>query len=173
MAGAVLATLAGVAASDQAGSSSASRVDFNYQIRPLLSDRCFRCHGPDAAARKAKLRLDRRDDALRLLDEGWAIVKPFDPDRSELVRRITTDDEDDRMPPIESHLSLSAAERALLTRWVKEGAEYQPHWSFMPVGRPDVPTLREATATWPLTWARSLQPGSTTGAASRRSRRTT
>jgi hypothetical protein len=146
VAGAVLATLAGVAASDQAGGASPSRVDFNYQIRPLLSDRCFRCHGPDAAARKAKLRLDRRDDALRLLDEGWAIVKPFDPDRSELVRRITTDDEDDRMPPIDSHLSLSAAERALLTRWVKEGAEYQPHWSFLPVGTPDVPARREATA---------------------------
>ena len=98
----------------EAGSADTRRVDFSYQIRPLLSDRCFRCHGPDAAKRKAKLRLDTREGAFKEIDDGWAIVKPGDPDKSELIRRIYTDDEDDVMPPPESHLTLSEAEKALL-----------------------------------------------------------
>jgi hypothetical protein len=107
-------------------------VDFTSQIRPLLSDRCFRCHGPDAGKRKKELRLDISAGAFKALDDGWAVVKPGHPERSELVRRIFADD-DDIMPPSETHLSLSAAEKALLLRWVKEGAEYRPHWSFAPV----------------------------------------
>ena len=67
------------------------RVDFSFQIRPLLSDRCFRCHGPDASKRKAKLRLDTREGAFKDIDDGWAIVKPGDPEKSELVRRIYSD----------------------------------------------------------------------------------
>jgi len=110
-----------------------TRVDFTRQIRPLLSDRCFRCHGPDASRRKAKLRLDVREGAFKKLDGGWAVVKPGDPSKSELVRRITTDDTDDMMPPPESKLSLTADEKALLTRWVAEGADYRPHWSLAPV----------------------------------------
>ena len=113
--------------------TAVDRVDFNSQIRPLLSDRCFRCHGPDASKRKAKLRLDTREGALKDIGDGWAIVKPGDPDRSELIRRIHTDFEDDVMPPPESHLTLSEAEKALLKRWVVEGAEYKPHWSLIPV----------------------------------------
>jgi hypothetical protein len=107
-------------------------VDFTTQIRPLLSDRCFRCHGPDAGKRKAELRLDVPAGALKNLDNGWAVVKPGNPERSELVRRIFADD-DDMMPPSESHLSLSDAEKALLLRWVKEGADYRPHWALLPV----------------------------------------
>ena len=113
-------------------------VDFTTQIRPLLSDRCFRCHGPDASKRKKELRLDIAAGALKNLDDGWAVVKPGDPDRSELVRRIFADD-DDIMPPSESHLSLSAAEKALLLRWVREGADYRPHWAFLPVRSPALP----------------------------------
>jgi hypothetical protein len=115
-------------------------VNFDRQIRPLLSDRCFRCHGPDSAKRKAKLRLDTRDGAMKTLKDGWAIVKPFDPDKSELIRRIFNESDDERMPPPESHLSLLPAERELLRRWVTEGAEYRPHWSFIPVGNVPVPT---------------------------------
>ncbi len=113
--------------------ADASRVDFTRQIRPLLSDRCFRCHGPDASRRKAELRLDLREGAFKKLPAGWAIVKPGDPAKSELIRRITTEEIEDAMPPAESHLSLSEDEKALLTRWVAEGADYKPHWSFAPV----------------------------------------
>jgi hypothetical protein len=139
------AVRAGVAA----GAADTRRIDFTYQIRPLLSDRCFRCHGPDAGKRKAKLRLDTREGMLRKVEDagkGWAVVKPRDPGRSELIRRIFTDDEDDRMPPPESHLTLSAAEKALLERWVVEGADYRPHWSLVPVHAVGIPELRDGTA---------------------------
>src|SRR6187402_1132173 len=116
-----------------------SRVDFTRQIRPLLSDRCFKCHGPDASRRKAKLRLDVREGAFKKLDGGWAVVKPGDPSKSELVRRITTDDTEDMMPPPESKLSLTADEKALLMRWVAEGADYRPHWSLAPVAAVTLP----------------------------------
>jgi hypothetical protein len=136
---------AGAANAPGAAPEDSARVDFNYQIRPLLSDRCFRCHGPDSAARKAKLRLDRRDSALKTLEDGWAIVKPFDPDHSELVRRISlVADDDDVMPPVDSHLTLSAGEKALLRRWIAEGAEYAPHWSFAPVQARAPPATGEA-----------------------------
>jgi hypothetical protein len=129
---AVVAAL-GIAEEKATLSAMTSRVDFTRQIRPLLSDRCFRCHGPDASRRKAKLRLDVREGAFKKLEAGWAVVKPGDPSKSELVRRITTDDTEDMMPPPESKLSLTADEKALLTRWVAEGAEYRPHWSLAPV----------------------------------------
>ena len=115
------------------------RVDFTRQIRPLLSDRCFRCHGPDASRRKAKLRLDVREGAFKKLNAGWFVVKPGDPDKSELIRRITTDDIEDMMPPPESNLSLTDGEKALLERWITEGADYRPHWSFAPVSSPAPP----------------------------------
>ena len=123
-------------------SAGAARVDFTRQIRPLLSDRCFRCHGPDASRRKAELRLDMREGAFKELPAGWAIVKPGDPAKSELIRRITTDEIEDAMPPAESHLSLSDDEKALLTRWVAEGADYRPHWSFAPVSRGTPPAAK-------------------------------
>ncbi len=113
--------------------AEAQPVNFNHQIRPLLSDRCFRCHGPDANSRKAKLRLDLRDGALKDLGDGMFVVKPGDPAHSELIRRIFTADADDLMPPVDSHLALTPPEKDLLKRWVQEGAEYQPHWAFIPV----------------------------------------
>jgi len=150
---AALCHLAAAAPRGQTGPAETRRVDFSYQIRPLLSDRCFRCHGPDARKRKAKLRLDMREGALKALPElgkGWAVVKPGDPEKSELVRRIFTGDEDDRMPPPESHLSLSAAEKALLKRWVIEGGDYRPHWSLAPVQAPGVPTLAGGAVANPI-----------------------
>jgi len=128
-------------AATQTSTAQPARVDFNSQIRPLLSDRCFRCHGPDSNKRKAELRLDRRDGALKDIGDGWAIVKPRDPGKSELIRRIHADDDDDKMPPPDSNLSLSAAEKVLLKRWVVEGAEYRSHWSLAPVSPVKVPKL--------------------------------
>jgi uncharacterized protein DUF1553/uncharacterized protein DUF1549/concanavalin A-like lectin/glucanase superfamily protein/cytochrome c len=141
---AVFTTL-GIAEEKATRPAVTSRVDFTRQIRPLLSDRCFRCHGPDASRRKAKLRLDMREGAFKKLDKGWAVVKPGDPSKSELVRRIRTDDTDDMMPPPESKLSLTDDEKALLTRWVEEGADYRPHWSLAPVVAATVP-LRSGTS---------------------------
>jgi hypothetical protein len=127
-----------------------ARIDFTRQIRPLLSDRCFRCHGPDASRRKAELRLDVREGAFKKLPAGWAIVKPGDPAKSELIRRITTDEIEDMMPPGDSHLSLNEDEKALLTRWVAEGADYKPHWSFARVESTPAPAVHGATSANPI-----------------------
>ena len=113
---------------------------FDRDIRPILSENCFQCHGPDARARKAGLRLDLRDAALSALVPG-------DPDASELVRRITAPDPADRMPPAESHKVLSADQIALLTQWIAGGAEYERHWAFIPPRRPDIPPVRDTR--WP------------------------
>lgn len=117
------------------GDNDPKIADFNFQIRPLLSDRCFKCHGPDEQARKGKLRLDTREGALKQLEDGWAVIKPGDPSNSEMIRRIFTTDEDDLMPPPKSNLKLSPAEKELLKRWIAEGAEYKSHWSFISVGK--------------------------------------
>lgn len=124
-----------------------NKVDFNFQIRPLLSDRCYRCHGPDAGSREGKLRLDTRDGALKELDDGWAVIKPGQPEKSELISRILTDNEDDLMPPPDSHLKLSPTEKELLKRWVSEGAEYKSHWAFLPVEKVTPPQLLDARGT--------------------------
>lgn len=139
--------IAGLLLAVTAEAADAGRIDFNFQIRPLLSDRCFRCHGPDAHARKAKLRLDTQDGSRQELEDGGLVVKPGDPDKSELVRRIYATNEDDLMPPPDSHLKLSAGEKALLKRWVTEGAEYQSHWAFLPVEKITPPRSRDSK--WP------------------------
>ncbi len=125
-------------------SADPAKVDFNFQIRPLLSDRCFTCHGPDEKARKKKLRLDTRDGLFKELDDGGAVVRPGDVSKSDLLRRIFATD-DDQMPPEKSKLKLSEAEKDLLKRWVAQGAEYKGHWAFNPVEKiaPPEPGNRE------------------------------
>ena len=123
--------------------AEAGHVDFNFQIRPLLSDRCFKCHGPDEKARKKKLRLDTREGMFKALDDGFAVVKPGDTNHSELVRRIFSTDPEEAMPPDDSQLTLSAAEKDLLQRWVAQGAEFKPHWSLIPVGKISPPQPRD------------------------------
>jgi len=118
-------------------------IDFSRLIRPLLSDRCFRCHGPDAEQRQADLRLDRRDVAI---DERGVIV-PGDPAASELVRRITATDPAERMPPADSGLSLSPEEIAHLTQWIVQGATWREHWSLTPPQRPALPAVSRSE--WP------------------------
>jgi hypothetical protein len=114
-----------------------SRIDFNFKIRPLLSDRCFACHGPDEKARKAKLDLRTRDGVLRGGASGLPAIEPGAPERSELWRRISTSDPDDRMPPPESKLpALTPEEITIFRRWIEQGAEYQQHWAFRPIEAP-------------------------------------
>jgi hypothetical protein len=127
---AFVAALASARAAD-----GTDRVRYNRDIRPILSDNCFQCHGPDKAQRKAGLRLDVRESAL----EQGAIV-PGDLEGSELIWRVTTDDLDNRMPPAQIHKTLSAEQKGLLRRWIEEGAEYEAHWAYLPVVRPPVPT---------------------------------
>ncbi len=114
-------------------SAADNEIDFAQQIRPILSDKCFACHGPDEKTREADLRLDVRENAIELN----AFV-PGKPDESELVRRILSTDEDERMPPPQAHKQLSKQEIDLLRRWVAEGATYQQHWSYRPLVRPAV-----------------------------------
>ena len=124
-----------------------ARVDFNYHIKPLLSDRCFFCHGPDEKGRKGKLRLDTKEGALKALEGGMAVIKPGDTTHSELLRRVTSTDPEEVMPPPKSNLSLSADEIALLKRWIEQGAEWKKHWAFIPVG--NVPVPETMNRKWP------------------------
>jgi hypothetical protein len=121
-------------------------VDFDREIRPILSEHCYACHGPDAKARKAGLRLDRKEDAFREREGGAAIV-PARVDDSELIRRITSGDADEVMPPPKFKKPLDAKQIALLRRWIAEGAKWEGHWSFtLPVSVP-TPAVRDRS--WP------------------------
>jgi hypothetical protein len=116
-----------------AHSVRAEPLKFNRDIRPILSDKCFHCHGPDKNKRDSGLRLDVREDAISLRDGIRAIV-PGKPEESEIIARITTTDADDHMPPAKSKLDhLTPAEVGMVRRWVAEGAEYEPHWAFIPL----------------------------------------
>ena len=107
-------------------------VSFSRDIVPILSDNCFKCHGPDAADRQANLRLDVRDVVIKPAESGEVAIVPGQPDASELVRRIFSTDDDERMPPLASHKSLTDAQRQLLRRWIAQGAVYQQHWACAP-----------------------------------------
>jgi hypothetical protein len=118
--------------------AASAPLDFNRDIRPILSDKCFRCHGPDGAERKGGdhgLRLDTREGAMADFGGDGRALVPGQPDRSQLLRRILTTDEDDVMPPVKTGKVVTAAERVLLRRWIEEGAPYAKHWSYeVPVG---------------------------------------
>jgi hypothetical protein len=119
---------------------SAADLSYNEHIRPILVENCFGCHGADSAGRKADLRLDQRDAAV----ESGAIA-PGDPDSSVALDRIFSDDPDEVMPPPAVKKTLTAAQKDLLLRWIKEGAEYEPHWSFIPPERPEVPAVKDGS----------------------------
>ena len=120
-------------------SAAAGKVDYNDDVRPILSENCFYCHGPDGNKRKADLRLDVRADALA----GKAFV-PGDPDASELVKRLLSKDPEEVMPPPESHRKVSPEQREILRRWIAEGAHYKEHWAFVTPVRPAVPANGES-----------------------------
>lgn len=122
-------------------------LQFNRDIRPILSDKCFACHGPEAASREGGFRLDQRESAVGEADSGSIPVVPGQPDASELIARITSDDESLRMPPADSHKTLTPEEVDTLRRWIAQGAEWQQHWSFTAPVRPDLPAVQHEN--WP------------------------
>jgi uncharacterized membrane protein len=125
-----------------AGPASAAERDisFNRDIRPILSSKCFACHGFDAKKRQADRRLDTAEGATADHDGVRAIV-PGDLTNSELWRRVTSTDEDEMMPPAAPNKKLTDAERELLKRWIEQGAKYQKHWAFEPIVGPAVPSV--------------------------------
>jgi mono/diheme cytochrome c family protein len=130
-----------------AAESLPATVEFNRDIRPILSDNCFQCHGPDKARRKASLRLDTATGAFADLGDGTHALVSGEPDKSELLRRVVTTDADERMPPAKSGRRLTDRQIQLLRRWIEQGAKWQAHWSLRPLKRPPLPRLRNTA--WP------------------------
>jgi len=122
-------------------------ISFNRDIQPILSNNCYKCHGPDNAARKAKLRLDREKDSKAELKSGGHAIVSGNLTESELIYRITTKDDDERMPPSDSHRQLTPKQIELLKQWVKEGGKYEQHWSFIPPKTTLSPAVKQKN--WP------------------------
>ena len=122
-------------------------ISFERDIQPILSENCYHCHGPDGEARKAKLRLDRRDSALAPAQSGATAIVPSKPDDSELVARIFSADPEEVMPSPKSNRTLTLAQKNLLKRWIAEGATWNEHWAFSPPQRPIVPKIDTPAAT--------------------------
>ena len=120
-------------------------LDFNLHVKPILSDKCFLCHGPDKGSRKAGLQLDEEESAYAKLVNapGKRAITPGNLNRSELFHRIVSEDPDYKMPDPESNLELSAYEKAVLIKWIEDGAAYKPHWSFIKPEKMNPPTVNE------------------------------
>ena len=131
------------------GAEPVKRVDFNFQVRPILSDKCFNCHGPDSRQRKAGLRLDTKTGAFGLNKSGGHAIVAGNLDDSDLIARINAEDESERMPPKSLGRSLSREEIGVLKRWIEEGAEWKPHWSFLPPVATSIPDIKKPD------WARN------------------
>jgi len=123
-------------------------VDFQREVRPILSENCFQCHGPDQGTRMADLRLDTRDGLSSRRPAGL-VVAPKDPAASLLYQRITHEKAAMRMPPIYSHKTLTDQQKAVLRRWIEQGAPFKEHWAFQAPVRPPVPSVKAAN------WARN------------------
>ncbi len=124
--------------------SAESKLRFNRDIRPLMSDTCFHCHGPDKNSRKAGLRLDVREAALKPAKSGEIPIVPGKPEESEIIKRLFASDKDDLMPPDEAHKTFTPEQKEIFKRWVAEGAEYEPHWAYTPLVKPPTPAIKSA-----------------------------
>jgi hypothetical protein len=121
-----------------------SNLSFDRDIRPLLAEKCFACHGPAASRDDGEIRLDVRADLLQPDDHGRTVLVPGKPENSELIRRIRSTNDGEIMPPPSSKKTLSDEEKATLARWIAEGAEYEAHWAFQPPKRPDLPVVKNS-----------------------------
>src|SRR3954447_23345369 len=121
-------------------------IDFQRQVRPILSDNCFLCHGPDKGTRMVDLRLDIQEGALAQRKNGYPVV-PGKPDESLLVKRIYSDNPAFRMPPVFSHKTLSEEQKGILKRWIEQGAKWNQHWAFVPPKKVALPAVRHSS--WP------------------------
>ncbi len=130
------------AQANTATSKASAPLEYNRDIRPILSENCFACHGADSAARKGSLRLDRFEDAVLPRKDSKPAIVPGKPDQSEVVSRIFTTNEDDIMPPAKTHKVLSVEQKETLKRWIADGAKYQAHWSLIAPSRPAVPVVK-------------------------------
>ncbi len=123
-------------------------MSFNDDVRPILADRCYACHGPDSAARKADLRLDLEETAKAPIGEGGVIpIVPGKPEASAILQRLTSHDPDEVMPPPESKLTVSSAEITVIREWIAEGAKWERHWAFIPPRKSNPPEVSDAN--WP------------------------
>lgn len=129
-------------------SASGQQVSFDRDIRPIMSDTCFRCHGPDVSSRMANMRLDIREEALKPKVHGTPIV-PGDPEHSEIIQRIFAKD-GHVMPPPFAHKELTESQKEIIRRWVEQGAKYEMHWSYVPITRPPVPLVNGAAKPNPI-----------------------
>jgi hypothetical protein len=130
-------------ASAWAAAEPATQVRFNRDIRPILAENCFHCHGPDPGSRKAKLRFDREEGFFAKHGDDEATVVRGDPAQSPMYQRIIATDPDDIMPPPKEHKTLKPEEKALIKRWIAEGAPWEPHWSFIKPERPELPAVKD------------------------------
>ena len=122
-----------------------AEVRFNRDVRPILSENCLACHGPDARKRKSGLRLDEGDSAFKPAESGDVAIVPNRPEASALISRIESTDPDDVMPPPKSHKQLTPAQKQILKQWIAEGAKYEAHWAFIPIQRPPVPAVKNSS----------------------------
>jgi hypothetical protein len=123
--------------------AGANQVDFDRDIRPIFSDNCFACHGPDEAKRKSGLRLDRREDAFKAAKSGERAIVPGDVNKSEILARVTAANDDDHMPPPSTGKKLSPRQIDLLRTWIQNGAKWETHWAFVPPVRSAVPAVQD------------------------------
>ncbi len=142
--GTILGPLWAIARPAEPPEDSSSRVDYNRDVRPILSDNCFKCHGPDEAERKAKLRFDKKEGALGKLASGGFAIVPGKSAESLVWKKITAPDPGDRMPPPETGKKLSPTQIERIRRWIDQGAEWSAHWSFVPPRKPSVPESSQA-----------------------------
>ena len=138
----IISAISVLAVSVHADERMPERIEFNRDIRPILSDACFPCHGPDPAQRKANLRFDTKSGAFSELSDGRHPIVAGQPEESELIRRITTSDTDTIMPPPEFERRLSTRQVSLLKRWIEQGADWENHWSFVKPVRTTPPTVK-------------------------------
>lgn len=137
-----IAALAGLILARDLPAQGTTEVRFNRDIRPIMSDTCFKCHGP--GTHKAGLRLDLRDEAIKPADSGATPIVPGKPAESEIVRRVLSSDPDEVMPPPDANKTLAAEQKELIRRWVEQGAPYEKHWSFEPPKKAEPPKVEGA-----------------------------